>query len=56
MPTISCPVCGKTATAGYNKPHSLHRTKRTVKPNIQKTHGQILCTRCLRTQTKKQKS
>ncbi|MBP6930478.1 hypothetical protein KBB60_02650, partial [Patescibacteria group bacterium] len=23
-----CEICGKTATSGYNRPHSQHRTKR----------------------------
>jgi large subunit ribosomal protein L28 len=44
-----CEVCGKTATSGYNRPHSQHRTKRTIKPNLQKKEGILLCTRCIRT-------
>ena len=50
---VSCSVCGKTTQTGYNRPHSLHRTKRLVKPNIQKIEGKKICTRCLRTFNKK---
>ncbi|HLB32458.1 MAG TPA: bL28 family ribosomal protein [Patescibacteria group bacterium] len=48
----SCAVCGKTATSAYNRPHSLHKTKRTVKPNLQPYMGLLICTRCLRTSKK----
>lgn len=43
-----CEVCGKTATSGNNKPHSLHKTKKTIKANLQKVNGKVVCTRCLR--------
>lgn len=46
---MTCEICGKKPTIGYNKPHSLHRTKKIIKPNIQKKSGQKICTRCLRT-------
>jgi len=49
----TCSVCGKAPVSGYNRPHSLHRTKRIVKPNTQKNQGSILCARCLRTLSKK---
>lgn len=49
----TCEICAKKPVVGYNKPHSLHRTKRTVKPNVQKIQGKLICTRCLRTQNKK---
>lgn len=45
----SCEICGKTAASGYNRPHSQHATKRTIKPNLQKVNGQLVCTRCLKT-------
>jgi len=48
-----CQICGKKETMGYNKPHSLHRTKRKIYPNIQKIGGKLICTRCLRTSVKK---
>jgi large subunit ribosomal protein L28 len=48
-----CQICGKGPVSGYNKPHSLHRTKRVVKPNTQRVQGQTVCTRCLRTSLKK---
>ncbi len=49
-----CSICEKTIASGYNKPHSLHRTKKIISPNIQKVKGLKACTRCLRTQIKKQ--
>lgn len=56
-----CEICNKKPQKGFNKPYSLHRTKRLIKPNIQKnkhglffSHSKIMgkkiCTRCLRTQ------
>lgn len=49
----TCQICGKTVSMGYNRPHSQHRTKKQIKPNIQKIRGLYLCTRCLRTITKR---
>ncbi len=49
----SCSICGKSETVGYNRPRSLHCTKRIIKPNLQKKDKQLVCTRCLRTQNKK---
>lgn len=51
----SCQICGKKPQVGYNRPHSLHRTKRLINPNIQKNKGKKICTRCLRTLDKKSK-
>ena len=50
-----CEICHKGPVAGYNRPHSLHRTKRIVKPNIQKINGIYMCTTCLRTLKKQKK-
>jgi len=47
-----CATCGKTKTSGYNKPHSLHRTKKIILPNLQKHDDKLICTRCLRTESK----
>ncbi len=52
-----CEMCGKKPMSGNNVSHSMHRTKRKWKPNIQKTTilkgGKLqkvkLCSRCLRT-------
>jgi len=44
----SCSVCGKTDSVGYNRPHSLHKTKKIIKPNLQKKAGKIICTGCIR--------
>lgn len=43
-----CSNCGKQAVAGFNKPHSLHKTKRTIKPNLQKFKNKLVCTNCLK--------
>jgi len=51
-----CMMCGKTATSAYNRPHSLHKTKRTVKPNLQLVNGMFVCTRCLRTLKRAERS
>ena len=49
----ACSQCQRTAHIGYNKPHSLHRTKRVVRPNLQMVNQRLLCTRCQRTETKR---
>lgn len=49
---LICFVCGKMPTVGNNKPNSLHKTKKTIRPNVQKIRGEIMCTRCLRTRIK----
>jgi len=50
--SMKCEICGKSATSGKNKPHSLHRTNRTIKANLQKSGGKLVCTRCLKTMRK----
>ncbi len=47
------PKCAKRPQMAYHKPHSLHRTKRIVLPNLQKFKQQYWCSRCIRTATKK---
>jgi len=47
-----CQVCGKGPVSAYNKPHSMTRTKRVVKPNTQQVQGLTVCTRCMRTSLK----
>jgi ribosomal protein L28 len=55
IPQKVCARCGKGSTIGTNRPHSLHRTKRVVKPNLQfYTDPEsglkfLMCTRCIRT-------
>lgn len=44
-----CFICQKGERVGYNRPHSLHKTKRVIRPNLQKWKGKLVCTRCLRT-------
>lgn len=48
-----CSVCNKGTTMAYNRPHSLHRTKRIVLPNLQpdQKYG-LICTGCKRTKNK----
>jgi large subunit ribosomal protein L28 len=55
-----CEKCGKTPAFGHNVSHSIVRTKRQWKPNIQtvtvyedgKPRRMHVCTRCLRTLNK----
>ena len=52
----TCVVCGKQRVIGNNVSHANNRTKRVVRPNLQKMrvvtdHGTkkvAVCTRCLR--------
>ena len=44
-----CYLCGKGDTVSLNRPNSLHKTKRTVKPNLQKKNGLTFCQNCFRT-------
>ena len=56
-----CELCGKGPQFGHNVSHSNKATNRRFNPNIQRVRVQIngqvrrmrLCTRCLRTLTKK---
>lgn len=50
---IYCEICGKSTGSGYNRPKSLHKTKRQVHPNIQKWNGLQICTRCRKTLNRK---
>ena len=47
-----CSVCGKKGSVGNSVSHSQHKTKRMILPNIQKNHGILICTRCLKTEAK----
>jgi large subunit ribosomal protein L28 len=55
-----CEMCGKAPSFGHNVSHSMVRTKRQWKPNIQRVtvykdgrpQRMKLCTRCLRTWNK----
>jgi large subunit ribosomal protein L28 len=55
-----CQLCGKKPSFGNNVSHAKNRTRRTWKPNVQKTtmtFGGVqmqvkLCTRCMRTMAK----
>jgi len=49
---MECEICKKGPSQGYNKPNSQHKTKRTIRPNIQKIQGKKICTGCLRTISK----
>jgi len=44
-----CIMCGKGDTVALNRPNSLRRTKKTVKPNFQKKWGFEFCQNCFRT-------
>ena len=55
-----CEICGKAPMSGNNVPHSLHKTKRQWRPNIQKVtlfqdgrpRKAYVCAKCLRTMNK----
>ena len=55
-----CEICGKSPMFGHNVPHSLHKTKRQWRPNVQKvtlqqegrTRKAYVCAKCLRTLNK----
>jgi large subunit ribosomal protein L28 len=55
-----CEHCEKVTRFGRNKPHSLKRTNRTFKPNLQKTKvlengrlvSKVLCTKCIKSMAK----
>lgn len=53
-----CQICFKGDSVSFNRPKSLHRTKRVVRPNLQKytapgeKTSQLACTRCARTMQK----
>ena len=44
----NCFACGKGPTASYNRPKSLHKTKRVVYPNLARFGQVMICTRCLK--------
>jgi ribosomal protein L28 len=52
----SCEECGKSDRVGYWRPNSLHRTKKVIKPNLQKHGDEIICTRCKRSIAKIKKA
>jgi len=53
---LKCVICGKTTTTGNAVSHSHRKTKRRVKPNLQKINILIngkktnanVCTRCIK--------
>ena len=52
----SCAVCGKRKCVGQNVSHANNKTKRIIRPNLQKmkivvegtTRSAYVCTRCIR--------
>lgn len=41
-----CAICGKTPQVGLNRPHSQHKTKRVIRPNLGKWQGLHICAKC----------
>ena len=42
-----CAICGKHPQMAYNRPHSQHKTKKIVRPNLTKFMGAVLiCAKC----------
>lgn len=50
-----CATCGKIALKAANRSHSKRKTLRVQKPNLQKSNGELVCTRCIRTKATKTK-
>jgi len=48
----TCSICNKKPQSAYNRPNSLHKTKKVVYPNLQKKSGKIICAQCLKTLSK----
>lgn len=48
-----CLMCGKRDTTSLNRPRSLKRTLKIVKPNFQKRWGFEFCQNCYRTLKKR---
>ena len=44
-----CLICEKRSVSGNAVSHSQIHTKRKFKPNLQKVHGVVLCTKCIKT-------
>lgn len=45
---LVCQICLKAPMMGNNRPKSLHKTRRVIKPNLQKMDGLVVCARCRR--------
>ncbi|MEK7171060.1 MAG: L28 family ribosomal protein [Patescibacteria group bacterium] len=49
---LYCQICLKSPQVGFNRPKSLHKTKRAIYPNLQKLDGLLICNRCRRSLAK----
>ncbi len=49
-----CDICGKGSKKAANRSHAKNKTLRRQKPNLQKNEGELVCTRCIRTEAKHQ--
>ena len=49
---LFCQICLKSPQVGFNRPKSLHKTKKLILPNLQKLDGLLICTRCRKTLAK----
>lgn len=47
-----CAICGKIPSIGQHRPHSLHNTKKVVRPNLGKWQGLQICARCRKAMVK----
>lgn len=47
-----CAICGKTPQMGLHRPHSLHKTKRVVRPNLGQWNGLAICAKCRKAMVK----
>ncbi|MCF6276824.1 MAG: 50S ribosomal protein L28 [Candidatus Magasanikbacteria bacterium] len=49
-----CAKCKKGSKKAANRSHAKNKTLRRQKPNLQKHNGELVCTRCVRTEKKHQ--
>lgn len=50
--TKICSICEKASVSSYNRPNSLHKTKRQVHPNLQTINKELMCAKCLKSKYK----
>ena len=48
----TCAICKRGPQSAYNNPNSQHKTKKLVYINLQKKDGKMICTKCIKTQSR----
>ncbi len=47
-----CVVCEKGPQMAMNRPHSQHKTKKMIRPNLGKWNGMMVCASCRKSLSK----